>query len=453
MDYAEYRIKLIEAFYRFQLKEFLKTYRPDQPTIIVVPGGMGSQLDRTCDPFPKEPNTFDETVWADLGILVSTGDALTLEIDSAERDIGAFVIAGNGPLHFATMTPYKDFLKFVRGKRWNAVVFGYDWRRPLAESADLLRLFVKEFQAGAKALSGKDPLPRTTFVCHSMGGLVITTALRHADFSSLAFKAIVTIATPFYGTSTHHERYYVGQDPLNNWYTRTQITRITGSMPGAYSLLFLPKVVFDQYGKDLGLDSYPLTDSTAGTVTDPFSSDAAKRWPKHVSVPGLAVGKAAMIEVAQPIESGVLKRFFNVRSMLDTKTAVALRWDDVDGATFDPERGKNPIHQVRGPGDGTVPFWSAFHASVKNRVELKTAKDHGNLLEHPEVMGVVADIVTGARAPKGRKTIKRAPPKASVKRLDEVMKQAATNAKASKAPPPELFDERVARALFSKLIW
>ncbi len=453
MDYATYRIRLIEAFYRFQLKEFLKTFRPDQPTVILLPGGMGSQLDRSCDPFPKEPNTFDETVWIDAGILVSTGDALKLEIDSAERDIGAFVIAGNGPLHFATMTPYKDFLKFVTRKGWNVVVFGYDWRRPLAESADLLRLFVKEFQASAKPIAGKDPLPQTTFVCHSMGGLVITTALRHSDFSSLAFKAIVTIATPFYGTSTHHQRYYVGQDPLNNWYTRTEITRISGSMPGPYSLLFLPKAVFDQYGSDLGLDSYPLTDSKAGTVADPFSSDVAKRWPKNVSVAGLKLAKAAMMEVAKPIESGVLKRFFNVRSMLDTKTAVALRWDDVDGANFDPEKGKNPIHDVPGPGDGTVPFWSAFHASVKNRVELKTAKDHGNLLEHPEVMAVVADVVTGARAPKGRKTIKRAPQKASAKRLDEVMKKAATNAKASKPLPRELFDERVARALFSKLIW
>src|SRR3954469_17728001 len=137
MDYATYRIKLIEAFYRFQLKEFLKTFRPEQPTVILLPGGMGSQLDRTCVPFPEEPNTFDETVWMDKGILISTGDALKLEVDSAERDIGSFVIGGNGPLHFATITPYKDFLKFVERKRWNAVVFGYDWRRPLAESAGL----------------------------------------------------------------------------------------------------------------------------------------------------------------------------------------------------------------------------------------------------------------------------------------------------------------------------
>jgi hypothetical protein len=148
MDYAKYRITLIEAFYRFQLKEFLKTFRPGQPTIILPPGGMGSQLDRTCNAFTEEPSTFDETVWTDKGILVD--DALALEIDSADRDIGAFVVAGNGPLHFATMTPYTDFLKFVTRKGWNVVVFGYDWRRPLAESADLLRLFVKEFQASTK---------------------------------------------------------------------------------------------------------------------------------------------------------------------------------------------------------------------------------------------------------------------------------------------------------------
>jgi hypothetical protein len=451
MDYAKYRITLIEAFYRFQLKEFLKTFRPNQPTIILLPGGMGSQLDRTWNPFPKEPNTFDETVWIDRHI--SDDDALKLEVDSAERDIGAFVIAGNGPLHFFGMTPYKDFLKFVTGKRWNVVVFGYDWRRPLAEAADLLRLFVKEFQASTKTVAGKDPLPQTTFVCHSLGGLVITTALRQSDFSSLAFKAIVTVATPFYGTSTHHERYYVGQDPLNKWYSKTAITRIIGSMPGPYSLLFLPKAVFDKYGTDLGLDSYPLTDSTLGTVTDPFSSDVATRWPKYVRDGGLKIGRAAMIEVAEPIASGVLKRFFNVRSMLDKKTPVALRWDDVDGGTFDPEKGKNPLHHVLGPGDGTVPFWSAFHVSAKNRIDLKTAKDHGNLLEHREVMEVVADIVTGARAPKGRKTVRRAPPKASAIRLDQVMRKAAISAKASTPLPPGLFDERVARALFSKLIW
>jgi hypothetical protein len=38
---------------------------------------MGSELDTTCNPFPTEPNTFDETVWMDKGILVSTGDALS----------------------------------------------------------------------------------------------------------------------------------------------------------------------------------------------------------------------------------------------------------------------------------------------------------------------------------------------------------------------------------------
>jgi hypothetical protein len=211
--------------------------------------------------------------------------------------------------------------------------------------------------------------------------------------------------------------------------------------------------VFDKYGTDIGLETYPLTDSALGTATDPFSSDVARRWPTYVRDSGLRIGKASMIEVAEPIASGVLKRVFNVRSALDKKTAVALRWDDVDGATFDPETGKNPLHRVLGPGDGTVPSWSAFHASVKNRIELKTAKDHGNLLEHVEVMGVVADIVTGARVPKGRKTVKRAPLKASAKRLDYVTKRAATSAQASRPLPPGLFDERVARSLFSKLIW
>lgn len=456
MDYGKYRLDLLKLFYRFQLNEFLvKRFRPDWPTIILLPGGMGSQLNRTRRPFPNEPNFFVETVWMDAGIFVGPMDARTLEIDSAQQDIDAFVVGANGPLHFLTQTPYTDFLRFAEASRWNAVVFGYDWRRPLEESADFLQLFVNGFRAGAQALSVKDPLPTTTFVCHSMGGNVIATALRRSEFSKLAFKSIVTIATPFYGTSTHHQRYYVGQDPLNGWYTKTDVTRIIGSMSGPFSLLFLPQSVFAQYGSKLGLSRYPLTDSKTGNAVDPFGSEAAPRWPSYVSQQGLKVGHAALVNLAKPIESGVLGRFFNVRSQKDKETAVELRWDDVRGSSFDPQTGANPVHPLLGPGDGTVPFWSAFHASAVNRIELQSARDHGNLLEHREVMDIVASIVAKGKAPKPSKAPARtrAPSKVSEERLSAVLESAQSRAKAGKPLPSSLFEKPVARALFSKLIW
>src|SRR4030095_9572732 len=108
-------------------------------------------------------------------------------------------------------------------------------------------------------------------------------------------------------------------------------------------------------------------------------------------------------------------------------------------------------------GDGTVPYWSAFHTSSVNRIDLARASDHGILLEHREVMELVAGIVTNGKPVSTPRTSTkagmRAPRKASDRRLRAVMKSAARAANASKPLPAAFFEKTVQRALFSKLIW
>ncbi len=79
------------------------------------------------------------------------------------------------------------------------VVFGYDWRQPLERSARHLALFLEEL-ATSERRAGRSPELR--FVTHSMGGLLLRSALalRGADDPLAGIGRIVFIAPPFRGS-------------------------------------------------------------------------------------------------------------------------------------------------------------------------------------------------------------------------------------------------------------
>ena len=52
MPYEDYRTDLIELYYQNQLETLMSGYNPGQPTVILLPGIMGSQLMRTAKPYP-----------------------------------------------------------------------------------------------------------------------------------------------------------------------------------------------------------------------------------------------------------------------------------------------------------------------------------------------------------------------------------------------------------------
>jgi pimeloyl-ACP methyl ester carboxylesterase len=410
-NYEDYRAVLIDEYYANQLETLVSGFNPERKTVILLPGGMGSQLQRTEHPFPEKPNPPDDVIWLDAGIFGLPADGLKLEIDKARKDIDAYVVAARGPIGFWTQMPYEELENRARD-HWNYGVFGFDWRRPLKESAAYFKSFIGEFRKRVRAKFHRDPIPNLTIVCHSMGGLVAAAALRDEDFSGLAFNAVVTIATPFYGTSTQQDRYFIGEKSLNWRYGAETVARIIASLLGPYTLMFLPQEVFLSDGGSIGLTAYPEHDPS-NKPCDPFSAAMKPRWPQVVQDHWQCIedAKQEMIEIAKPINSKIVPRFFNVRSALDKKTAVELIWD---GDSVDPENGStSPLSGRAGPGDGTVPAWSAFHAYCKdqNRHDLTQTQgtEHANLLNHDEVLTLIETVVATGKLSAARRKLRKRP--------------------------------------------
>jgi hypothetical protein len=71
MSYDQYRTALIEGYYQNQLETLMSGYRPNRPTVILLPGIMGSQLERTNKPYPADNAVINDIVWMDLGIALA----------------------------------------------------------------------------------------------------------------------------------------------------------------------------------------------------------------------------------------------------------------------------------------------------------------------------------------------------------------------------------------------
>ena len=132
MSYDSYRKAKIEGYYDAQLETLVSSFDPNMPTVILLPGGMGSQLERTEHPVGTEPNVINDVIWVDWGIFKPKKDAVKLQIEisgGVERDKDSHVIAPHGPLKFITQSPYEELKDRAVAEKWNYCVFGFDWRR------------------------------------------------------------------------------------------------------------------------------------------------------------------------------------------------------------------------------------------------------------------------------------------------------------------------------------
>lgn len=400
-----------------RIEAFAQHYRPGLPTIILLPSGMGSQLNRSKRRYTEDadlPLEYDDTIWMDWGIWFNN-DALLLEIQDSGRDVGDHLIIPDGPLDFV-VTPYDGTKRFIREERgWNYICFGFDWRRPVTESASYLETFLVRLGRRVEQLKKENPLPNTTLFCHSMGGLVATTFLsrlaarptfNHADIKQWLSR-VVTVATPFYGTSTHLRRYYKGQSALNRFHSATTVARITGSLPGPYILLYPDQTLYQRDSDKLNkssfpLERYPMRDSADETIeVDPFASESSTRYPKWVSTDHLKNAREIRRIITKPLPNELSKRMFHIRSGL-VAMPIEQKWSAVNGSKFDPERNAYPVMQSReGPGDGTVPAWSTrlVGTPLSQVYDLSRARKHSDLAEHRETLEVLAALVQDGKFP------------------------------------------------------
>lgn len=390
-----------------QIDRYAEAYRPGHRTVVFIPGGLGTRLDRTTAPFQTEQTRWSyETVWMDSGILF--GDARALAIHRDGRDADGHIIVPNGPLRPMTGRPYDRTARFFQGELGlNFVVFGYDWRRPVEESAGFLEQFLDHLRDRIKARHDEDPLPHTTLLCHSMGGLVaqrfLQRVLGEALYSTeveLWMERLVTVGTPFYGASTQMRRYYAGQEPLNAIYGAKNVAALCGNLPGPYALLYLDHATYDAHAKDLELERYPMRDAAGDGEADPYDLALGDRWPRWMELDFLRDARELREQLVVDLPAPVADHIFHLRSGNDDQTPVELTWLAVDGANHKPDA-ELPLRMTPGPGDGAVPYWSARLAQVDaSRVyDLPTARKHERLMEHDETLAVLGQLITTGRLP------------------------------------------------------
>jgi hypothetical protein len=146
-----------------------------------------------------------------------------------------------------------------------------------------------------------------------------------------------------------------------------------------------------------------VTDAATGRPVDPYDAANLNRYPPWLKRDHLERARLIRQTIAAKLPDAVALRVVNVRSACDKATPVRQVWGSI-APTFDPDNGdRSPVTSLAGAmgGDGTVPAWSAWHASVPttNRHELQRAADHTYLLEHEEVLNFVGGLVDSGYQP------------------------------------------------------
>ncbi len=153
--------------------------------VVIIPGILGSEL-----------IVGDEKVWFSFWSIVK-GDFDQLQVSSNGASVKQVSPSG-------LLRRYYGELEQYLLKDWNVLVFPYDWRLSIRDSADLL---AKRIEATFGSAT------RVHLVAHSLGGLVTRSlAQRRADVWS-AMGKLVMLGTPNYG-SLAIPQLYTGLDKL-----------------------------------------------------------------------------------------------------------------------------------------------------------------------------------------------------------------------------------------------
>lgn len=371
------QLRLLDAaIEEFIIRHNSRSPTGDRKTIILFPGGMGSQLIRAMTPYEDGLPFLYHTSWIDCSIML--GAAVTLEMQGDLDSEHKFVIP-DGCVEFDLMrlTPYVGFTRWCERNGFDWFIFGWDWRRRLEHSVDLfLNCFLPFFQQRVVAACAADPLANFALIGHSMGGMMIKLILNRGGIFVDKLRQAVTVATPFYGHAGQVHRYFKG-DPDLDFVGKARLTRVISSMRGPYTLLFLDSDTYDRHGNALAMDPeyplpcYPSVDAMNELIlADPYNpqiDNGQVRYPQDYGFDSTELQHAKRVyqEVAAPLDDVVNKKFFNIRGVQASGGTVlndtigGQTWGWID-ANFNPDTDPDPITDATVcPGDGVVPAWSA----------------------------------------------------------------------------------------------
>jgi hypothetical protein len=432
MDYLSRIDELRRAELHQRARTFAVLYDERLPTVMLLPGGMGSRLLRSSRRFepdrkPKVEPLYE--LWLDfIPVLAGQLECLAMDEYGEERDQQPLVAAGELS---SLIKSYDGVYGYLRGKA-NVLAFGYDWRRAPEKECGyvevLLDLVAEEIAARNRSWN---PARDLTLYAHSQGGLVakmfIERLLQDGQDPLSRFTRLVTCCTPFYGTSSHLSRTYVGE-AMANLFTGggDEVAGIAASMEGPYILLPAPQAIVERRLAELGLERYPVRDRRSGAACDPFEDSAFvdARWRREISRAHLARAAEQFAAIDRALPQRVAERVFHLRSSLfaGAKT-LELTWEQVRGSEYRAADG-DPIatnEKEGGRGDGTVPFWSARLASTPDeRVFDVVGVRHGSAAEHPTMLDILWRLVQRLPVSRGPHVAPPEPPEPAAARLEAI---------------------------------
>ena len=412
MTYFQNLNRLILKELELRAIQFAESYDEDKKSVILIPGGMGSKL-LQCEaqfqpdhPFP--PNPAFREIWVSLAAIMS-GDISQLRMDPNQHDWDDHPIIAAGEMN-TVVKSYDKTEKFFLGKNVNYTEFGFDWRREMRAAAGYLKTFLRMIKEKVMARDShfENPLSNLTLFAHSMGGLVskllINELIDDNEATGDWFYRFVTVATPFFGTENHIERYYRGVKFINFILSGAdKVASLVGTMPGPYCLMPAPLNVIEPRFERLHLNRYPVRDgSDTNSDADPFNIDNRKRFPPNMDENFFFKAEDIFQQVHRPLPDNVKERTFHLRNNLPDREEknLELLWDNVKGSEH-KFSGPSPISNNNGASDGTVPWWSARLADTPDNhvYPLQTDTDHGSLAEDPDTLRVVNHLVHGEDLP------------------------------------------------------
>ncbi len=324
--------------------------RSELGTVVVIPGVMGTHL-----------GVGDRRIWIHL-IRMLWGRLRDLAMSHGPGDVSTMGLVAS----------YEDLVRHLLGRR-HVSLFGYDWRRSLAEAANTLNDHVLQIERDGA------PTP-ISFVAHSMGGLVVRTFIKHHPdtWNGLGeHSRAVLLGTPNLGS---HEmvRNLIGDDPNLRRIARfsplslEETAAIVRSMPGVLQLL-------PRWGEGQ-LDL--LADETWLAILDNLDALTDGSLPAGMQT-NLGTARTVLADLDDQYSSpgfaddGRLLMVAGTGHATPTATQLevdgSLSWADTRA------------------GDGTVPVELA--AFPGGRATYYSSADHGGLAEDPDVFEAVDDLL------------------------------------------------------------
>jgi pimeloyl-ACP methyl ester carboxylesterase len=301
---------------------------------------------------------------------------------------------------------FKDLLDTTRN-RAQLVVFSYDWRRDISETASQLnaRLGSKEWGLGHRPV---------IIVAHSMGGLVAWYWQQHLynpKASSLKVRALVLVGAPLKGSCIPLKTMFQGIDYARVVFLPTVLQ--TDIFNDANAAQFTFPSLFELLMSSGTGPQYCLRD---GTRKPPESVDLSDLNPwesKQLretvlrSAPWNSISAGEQAEIAR-------RKFFNrlkalisaakkfqttlsyTHPTVPTKVFASKTHNTIDRATLvkEPNTYSGNVHEYtmefsEVPGDGTVTWASAVPKELPTEVRTQVTElraTHENLLEEPEFL-------------------------------------------------------------------